>query len=239
MKYILPVTLLTSSLIVNVETAGWKPKPGLTWDYLLGGNKNDIKNIDRDVVTFDLEYAEAMVPVLHKRGQKAVFYFSGGTTEYNSSRPDIKDYKKAVKYGCDAVEVDALDFKEFTRNKKAVIIVQYKNLGWKLSGFKLKTLINPQKNGNFTCILGNHDLQSHSDNYNCNTGTPIPIKGRSKTKRSFDSYSDSEKSSDNEEYYEYDDNNDDNDTYTYPEEEEVNDFDDSSNIEESNDEFFD
>ncbi|OUM67853.1 glycoside hydrolase family 114 protein, partial [Piromyces sp. E2] len=84
------------------------------------------------------------VPILHKRGQKAVCYFSGGTTEYNSSRPDIKDYKKAgieikgtndgwgnylldvrnkkklqplirkrfqraVKYGCDAVEVDVLD----------------------------------------------------------------------------------------------------------------------------------
>ncbi|OUM63714.1 glycoside hydrolase family 114 protein, partial [Piromyces sp. E2] len=95
MKYILPVTLLASSLLVNVEAARWKPKPGLTWDYLLGGNKNDIKNSDRDVAIFDLEYAEAMVPILHKRGQKAVCYFSGGTTEYNSSRPDIKDYKKA------------------------------------------------------------------------------------------------------------------------------------------------
>ncbi|OUM59392.1 glycoside hydrolase family 114 protein [Piromyces sp. E2] len=53
-----------------------------------------------------------MVPILHKRGQKAVCYFSGGTTE--KYRPDKKDYEKAgvivaYKYGCDAVEVDCLD----------------------------------------------------------------------------------------------------------------------------------
>ncbi|OUM57998.1 glycoside hydrolase family 114 protein, partial [Piromyces sp. E2] len=71
----------------------WKPQPGLTWDYLIGGNKNDIKNSDSDVVTIDLEYAEEMVPVLHKRGQKAICYFAGGTTENN--RPDKKDYKKS------------------------------------------------------------------------------------------------------------------------------------------------
>ncbi|OUM66716.1 glycoside hydrolase family 114 protein, partial [Piromyces sp. E2] len=47
---------------------------------------------DKDVVTFDLEYAEKMVPVLHERGQKAVCYFSGGTTE---NKPDRKDYEKA------------------------------------------------------------------------------------------------------------------------------------------------
>ncbi|OUM63715.1 hypothetical protein PIROE2DRAFT_9726, partial [Piromyces sp. E2] len=106
------------------------------------------------------------------------------------------------------------------------------------------TLINAQKNGDFTCVLGNQDLQSHSDNYNCNTGALI--KGRSKSKRSFDSYSDGEESSDNDENYEY---YGDDDTYTYPEAEEdaeidsiseaedIGDFDDSSNIEESNDDY--
>ncbi|OUM68998.1 glycoside hydrolase family 114 protein, partial [Piromyces sp. E2] len=48
-----------------------------------------------DVISFDLEYAEKLVPELHKRGQKAVCYFSGGTTEYNSNRPDKKDYENA------------------------------------------------------------------------------------------------------------------------------------------------
>ncbi|OUM63712.1 glycoside hydrolase family 114 protein, partial [Piromyces sp. E2] len=137
------ITLLASSLLVNVEAARWKPKPGLTWDYLLGGNKD---NIDKDVVTFDLEYAEAMVPVLHKRGQKAICYFSAGTTDdkpdnqkfldadlvIKSSKgngwdnnwlniknkiklqPLLRDrFRRAYKYGCDAVEVDGLDIHEY------------------------------------------------------------------------------------------------------------------------------
>ncbi|OUM60360.1 glycoside hydrolase family 114 protein, partial [Piromyces sp. E2] len=138
MKFLLSVTLLASTLLANANAARWKPKPGLTWDYLLGGNP---KTIDKDVVTFDLEYAEKMVPVLHKKGQKAVCYFSGGTTE--KGRPDDAEYrnsglvikgkgdgwgnnlldiknkkklqplirkrfKRAYKYGCDGVEVDVL-----------------------------------------------------------------------------------------------------------------------------------
>ncbi|OUM58016.1 glycoside hydrolase family 114 protein [Piromyces sp. E2] len=272
MKFLLLVTLLSSTLLANVNAARWCPQPGLTWDYLLGGEVNDI---DRDVVTFDLEYAEKMVPILHKRGQKAVCYFSGGTTENRSSRPDIKDYEKAglaiketndgwdnymldvrkksklqplirkrfqraVKYGCDAVEVDVLDvhqhynkftkqdsynfakwvaetgheenisvtlknlagqaealepffdfatvescvdyneckhFKKFTQNNKAVFIVQYKdhpNSKWKLTDAKLKNkLIEAQKNSGFICVLSNLNLQSHSENYNCNTGALI------------------------------------------------------------------
>ncbi|OUM57995.1 glycoside hydrolase family 114 protein, partial [Piromyces sp. E2] len=108
-------------------------------------------------------------------------------------------------------------FKEFTKNNKAVFSIQYKDFGWKLSGDKLKTLINTQKNGDFTCVLGNLDLRRHSVNYNCNTGAII--EGRSKSKRSFDSYSESEieESSDNDEYY------DETDTYTYPEAEEETD----------------
>ncbi|OUM57997.1 glycoside hydrolase family 114 protein [Piromyces sp. E2] len=297
MKFALAVSLLASSLLINVNAARWKPQPGLTWDYLIGGNKNDIENSDRDVVTIDLEYAEEMVPILHNKGQKVICYFAGGTTENN--RPDKKDYEKsgliiggddgwgnqilniknkkklqplirkrfqrAYNYGCDAVEVDTLDvhnylpkkfFKEdalifakwvaetgheenisvglknlpffaqklqpyfdfaivencadknecrnfidFTRNKKAVLSIHYRNFGWRLSSDKLKKLLS-QKNIGFTCILGDLSLHNHSINYNCNTGAII--EGRSKSKRSFDSYSESEieESSDNEEYCE-------------------------------------
>ncbi|OUM58273.1 glycoside hydrolase family 114 protein, partial [Piromyces sp. E2] len=135
------VTLLVSSLLVNVRADRWKPKPGLTWDYLLGGSKNTVKESDRDVINFDLEDAEKVIPTLHGKGQKAICYFSGGETEAKKS--DYKDFvnagviiykktdwgnyiidirklnklkpliknrlKRALKYGCDAVEVDNIN----------------------------------------------------------------------------------------------------------------------------------
>ncbi|OUM56257.1 carbohydrate-binding module family 18 protein [Piromyces sp. E2] len=93
MKFLLPLTLLSSTLLVNVRADIWKPKPGLSWDYLLGGDKNTIKESKRDVVTLDLEYAQDTVPVLHQRGQKAICYFSGGTSQ--EKKDDFKDYEKA------------------------------------------------------------------------------------------------------------------------------------------------
>ncbi|OUM64358.1 carbohydrate-binding module family 18 protein [Piromyces sp. E2] len=259
MKFLLSVTLLAASLLVNVE-ARWKATPGLTWDYLLGGDEKTINESNRDVVTFDLEYAEKMVKVLHNRGQKAVCYFSGGSSEKNKS--DYKDFKnqvidirklskleplmrnrfrRAFKYGCDGVEVDSIgvpeedakkfinknhtfeyakmiakiaheenisvglkncphlakdleshfdfaivesctpyneckNFKVFTQNKKAVFVVHYKdhkNFEWTLSGSKLTKLINAQSNSGYTCVLSYMHLQTHSDNYNCNTGDLI------------------------------------------------------------------
>ncbi|OUM63713.1 carbohydrate-binding module family 18 protein [Piromyces sp. E2] len=293
MKFLLPITLLASSLLVNVEAARWKPKPGLTWDYLLSGNENDIKISDKDVVTFDLEYAEAMVPVLHKKHQKAICYFSAGTTddkpdkqkfvdaglviksgkdngwEQKKLQPLLRDrFRRAYKYKCDAVEVDGLDIHEyhpeftkddtltftkwlvetghqenisvglknlpslasklepyydfavvencasnkeckyfnvFTKNKKAVFVVHYKNEGWRLSGSKLKTLIDEQKNNNFTCVISYLNLQNHSINYNCNTGAEL--KCRSKAKRFIDESS-TDSSSENEESYDINDDND-------------------------------
>ncbi|OUM58130.1 glycoside hydrolase family 114 protein, partial [Piromyces sp. E2] len=71
----------------------WIPTPGLTWDYLLGGDKNIIGKSDKDVVTFDIDYAKDMVPILHNKGQKAVCYFSGGSSQ--SEKDDFKDYQKA------------------------------------------------------------------------------------------------------------------------------------------------
>lgn len=49
------------------------------------------KKSNKDVVTFDLDYAEDVVSYLHANGQKAVCYFSGGTTEYRSDRQDYED----------------------------------------------------------------------------------------------------------------------------------------------------
>ncbi|OUM57102.1 glycoside hydrolase family 114 protein, partial [Piromyces sp. E2] len=99
------------------------------------------KKSDRDVISFDLENAEKVIPTLHKKGQKAVCYFSGG--EIDSKTNDYKDFvkadliiynkrhwenyfidirklnklkpliknrlKRALKYGCDAVEVDNIN----------------------------------------------------------------------------------------------------------------------------------
>ncbi|OUM60362.1 glycoside hydrolase family 114 protein, partial [Piromyces sp. E2] len=140
------ITFLVSTLLINVNAARWKPKPGLTWDYLLGGNTKTIK---KNVVSFDLEYAEKVVPILHKKGQKAICYFSGGRVEI--SRPDDAEYsnsglvikerddgysnlldiknkkklqplirkrfKRAYNYGCDGVEVDVLDLYKYYPEK--------------------------------------------------------------------------------------------------------------------------
>ncbi|OUM62060.1 glycoside hydrolase family 114 protein, partial [Piromyces sp. E2] len=269
MKFVLPITFLASTFLA-VE-ARWKPTPGLTWDYLLGGDSNDVMKSDKQVVTFDLEYAEKVVPTLHKNGQKAVCYFSGGTTDgkpdkeefvkaglviddgiddgWNNKWLNVKNkeklqpllrkrFQRAYKYGCDAVEVDCLNiyeyrsdftkedsyvfakwlaetaheenisiglknlsthasrlepyydfavvescasysnecnrFKPFTDNNKAVFIVHYGNLGWKLSGSKLTTLIKEQSNRKFTCVISEHQyLRTHSINYDCNTGAVI------------------------------------------------------------------
>ncbi|OUM56292.1 glycoside hydrolase family 114 protein, partial [Piromyces sp. E2] len=94
------------------------------------------------------------VPILHSRGQKAICYFSGGTTDGKTDKEDYenagiiinddditdgwgnklldvrkkdklqplirKRFQRAVKYGCDAVEVDVLGvhnhYKKFTKN---------------------------------------------------------------------------------------------------------------------------
>jgi len=39
MKFLLPITLLASALLAE---ARWKPKPGLTWDYLLGASPSEM-----------------------------------------------------------------------------------------------------------------------------------------------------------------------------------------------------
>ncbi|OUM59708.1 glycoside hydrolase family 114 protein, partial [Piromyces sp. E2] len=87
---------------------------------------------------------------LHKRGQKAVCYFSGGTTDGKPDKDEFvkaglviyergdgdwgnnllnindkkklqsllrKRFQRAVKYGCDAVEVDVLDLYNFYPEK--------------------------------------------------------------------------------------------------------------------------
>ncbi|OUM59467.1 carbohydrate-binding module family 18 protein, partial [Piromyces sp. E2] len=136
MKFFLSVALLASTLLSNVNADIWRPTPGLTWDYLLGGNEALIKGSKKDVVNFDLEKAEKIVPILHAKGQKAVCYFSGGRMQ-SSRKIDYNDFVKAgvaykgtnyidirkksqlqpllrrrmeraLHYGCDAVEVDNL-----------------------------------------------------------------------------------------------------------------------------------
>ncbi|OUM62884.1 glycoside hydrolase family 114 protein [Piromyces sp. E2] len=112
MKFLLPITLLLSTLLLKVNATLWKPKPGLTWDYLLGGNKKTIQESKSDVVSISLDYAEKMVPILHKKGQKAICYFCGGSVG--------RRFVRALKYQCDGVEVDSFssiisyDSKNFT-----------------------------------------------------------------------------------------------------------------------------
>ncbi|ORX46837.1 hypothetical protein BCR36DRAFT_296814 [Piromyces finnis] len=94
MKYLLPITTLVASalLATNVE-ARWQATPGHTWDYLLGAEESVIKASKQDVVTIDLEKAEKFVPYLHSRGQRAICYFSGGTTEHRAY--DREAYQKS------------------------------------------------------------------------------------------------------------------------------------------------
>ncbi|ORX46839.1 hypothetical protein BCR36DRAFT_405462 [Piromyces finnis] len=94
MKFNLSITALVASVLLatNVE-ARWQPTPGLTWDYLLGAKDDVVKASKQQVVTFDLEQAERLVPYVHSKGQKAICYFSGGTTEHRAY--DREEYQKS------------------------------------------------------------------------------------------------------------------------------------------------
>ncbi|OUM62365.1 hypothetical protein PIROE2DRAFT_11369 [Piromyces sp. E2] len=76
---------ITSSSVFGFSSA-------FTFGSVLPNKVLAAKRSNLDVVIFDFEYAEKLVPVLHKRGQKTIFYFSGDTNEYKSNRPDIDDY---------------------------------------------------------------------------------------------------------------------------------------------------
>ncbi|ORX58400.1 hypothetical protein BCR36DRAFT_276948 [Piromyces finnis] len=98
MKFFLPITIITSTLLANVK-ARWHPAPGLTWDYLLGASNSVIEKSNQQVVTIDLEKAQTYVPYFHSRGQKVICYFSGGTTEYRSDRTAYEKANIVLKSG--------------------------------------------------------------------------------------------------------------------------------------------
>ncbi|OUM61686.1 glycoside hydrolase family 114 protein [Piromyces sp. E2] len=80
----------------------------------------------------------------------------------------------AIVESCASYSNECNRFKPFTDNNKAVFIVHYGNLGWKLSGSKLSTLIKEQGGRGFTCVISEHQyLQTNSINYNCDTGAII------------------------------------------------------------------
>ncbi|OUM65788.1 glycoside hydrolase family 114 protein, partial [Piromyces sp. E2] len=132
MKFILPITLVASTLLSNVKADIWHPKPGLTWDYLLGAKEKIIQKSDKDVVTFDLELAKKMVPIFHNRDGKpdkqkfidAGLVLEGGDGWGNKPlniknkkklQPLLRDrFRRAYQYGCDAVEVDCIDVYNYT-----------------------------------------------------------------------------------------------------------------------------
>jgi hypothetical protein len=131
MKFYLPIILIATVLFATNVEAIWEPAPGLTWDYLLGAEKNVIKASDKNIVTIDLIEAEEFVPYFHNRGQRVICYFStniyysadykkakGGSNSsvdqaFEKSKEKLKSetliksrMKKAMKYKCDAIEVD-------------------------------------------------------------------------------------------------------------------------------------
>ncbi|ORX42525.1 hypothetical protein BCR36DRAFT_337250 [Piromyces finnis] len=77
------VPLLTSLNLQGVN-AYWKPKAGLTWNWVLGDNPNKInfKKGEYDVIDIDLFNADGKtIQYLHDIDIKVICYFSAGTYE--------------------------------------------------------------------------------------------------------------------------------------------------------------
>jgi len=100
---------------------------------------------------------------------------SVGLKNLASLSPRLEPYFDfAIVESC-ATSTNGCDYyKAFTSNNKAVFIVHYGNLGYKLSGSILQTLIKEQGGRGFTCVICDHQyLQHNAVNYNCDTGEVI------------------------------------------------------------------
>jgi len=89
--YFLFFALLLSILYINIVEARWKPKPGTTWNYVLG-NDVDISKEKAQVVDIDVKKSAKKIHDLHKANIKVICYFSAGTVE--KFRDDYEDFIK-------------------------------------------------------------------------------------------------------------------------------------------------
>jgi len=108
---------------------------------------------------------------------------SVGLKNLASLSPRLEPYFDfAIVESC-ASSKNACDYyKAFTNNNKAVFMVHYGNLGYKLSGSILNTLIKEQGGRGFTCVICDHqNLHHNAINYDCDTGALIYGKKSGKT----------------------------------------------------------
>ncbi|OUM64535.1 glycoside hydrolase family 114 protein, partial [Piromyces sp. E2] len=86
------LTFLFILIITNGAEALWKPKPGTTWNIILG-HGFDISKEKAEAIVIDLHSNSAEdIKKYHDAGKKVLCYFSGGTIE--DFRPDKDDYYK-------------------------------------------------------------------------------------------------------------------------------------------------
>ncbi|OUM59160.1 glycoside hydrolase family 114 protein [Piromyces sp. E2] len=89
MKFIFPVLSTLVALAYQVESK-WTPPPGSTWNYLLNVKDDEILKAKEQILTIDVNKSSELIETLHKRGQKVICYFSGGTIEKH--RKDFDEY---------------------------------------------------------------------------------------------------------------------------------------------------
>lgn len=100
---LLGVVLLSSQLWMNsvfsssstgINSANWwKPKPGLSWQIILSGQRDLSLQVDvYDVDLFEVTTKE--IEALHQRGKKVICYFSAGS--YEDWRTDKKNFAPSI-----------------------------------------------------------------------------------------------------------------------------------------------
>ncbi|ORX49216.1 hypothetical protein BCR36DRAFT_353571 [Piromyces finnis] len=106
-----------------------------------------------------------------------------GLKNLSSLVPRLEPYYDfAIVESCSAYTNECNYFKQFTDNNKAVFVVHYGNLGYKLSGSILNQLIREQSGKRFSCVISDHQyLRNHCTNYNCDTGAVIVGRSKSTT----------------------------------------------------------
>jgi len=86
MRLLLPILSASLLLTQSVVESRWTPKPGSTWNYLLGvDSDSEILGCKEQVLTIDVNKSKSLIDKLHSRGQKVICYFSGGTLETHRS----------------------------------------------------------------------------------------------------------------------------------------------------------
>ena len=87
--------VISLSLYIVVTLSWWKPKPGSTWQWQLGGNSVDT-SYDVDMYDIDMfDTPQSTIDKLHKEGIIVICYVDVGTWE--NWRPDADDFPDSVK----------------------------------------------------------------------------------------------------------------------------------------------